>query len=96
MERVQAAPGLLDCSHFEKAISEQRSQFITAETAEFFRGLISRARDLPLAEATTYLDNLGDLIEYHPGFADELRYIRETVEGEFMLGRSPALKALAK
>lgn len=47
---------------------------------------------MPVKEAAEYLAALADLIEYHPGLADESRSLREFLDGQSTLGRSAAIQ----
>jgi hypothetical protein len=68
--RLQAAPGLLDCNEYERAISDGRGAFVNPSTAEFLRDLMKRGQKLPQGEAGAYMEALADLIEYHPGLEE--------------------------
>ena len=48
---------------------------------------------MPFAEARDYLKNLADLIEHHPGLADEHKQLMDLAEADYQLGRSPAVIA---
>lgn len=91
-ELVKAAPGILECEHYERVHAEARGSFLSAAGARLYRELIARARQMPVTEAAEYLDGLADLIEYHPALADEFNSLRGFLDGECLLGRSGALR----
>lgn len=92
-DAVKAAPGILECEHYEHVHAEARGSFIDADGVKLYQELIARARQMPLAEAAAYLEGLAGLIEYHPALADEVRSLREFLDGACLLGRSSALRA---
>ena len=92
-ERVKAAPGILDCENFDCMIARQRQSFLSPSNARLFAPLVAKARQMPFAEARDYLKNLADLIEHHPGLADEHKQLMDLAEADYQLGRSPAVIA---
>lgn len=91
LEAVRAAPGVLTQGHYECVHAKMRAGFITADTAEYYRSLIARARQLPVKEAVAQFRALASLIEYHPAFAAEFKSLTDCHEGEWMIGKSNAL-----
>ena len=90
-ETLRAAPGILECEHYEFIHARQRAQFVSERGAKFFRTLIEQARQMPLAEAAQYLSDLADMIEHHPGLADEHRALMGLADAECWLGKSGAM-----
>jgi hypothetical protein len=77
--------------HFEFIHAGARSQFLSRNGAHFYQRLAEAARKMPLNEARDYLDGLADLIEYHPGLADERQALYDLLTGECTLVKSRAV-----
>ena len=91
-DEVKAAPGVLESEFYEHVHAQARASFLSEGGAQLYRALLTQARQMPLADAEKHLSRLADLIEYHPGLADEFKALNELLDAQSLLGKSTALK----
>ena len=89
---LKEASGVLTWDRMEDLIKLERGGYLTATTVKFFLGLVRQADQMPLQQAIVFLDGICDLIEYHPGLADEREALEKMLEGQAMIGNSAAAK----
>lgn len=88
---MRGVVGALNPEQWEHIVSLERQFWISARGRDLYMELIGRIRRAPLDESMAIAEGLLNLVQWHPGFADERASLGLLLEGYDQIGMSNAI-----